>query len=54
MEWMRDRLVHTVNPVTRVQIDTMVRGMGTAVVEDDLVAVADTARALRKVMAGLI
>lgn len=54
MEWIRDRFVHTVDPVTRVHIDTMVRDMGTAVVDDDLEAVADTARALRTVMAGLI
>jgi len=54
MEWTRDRFVHTADPVTRVQIDTMVRDMGTAVVDDDLEAVADTARALRKVVAGLI
>ena len=54
MEWIRDRFVHTVDPVTRTTIDTLVRDMGTAVVDDDLEAVADTARALRKVVAGLI
>ena len=54
MEWIRDRFVHTADPVTRVQIDTMVRDMGTAVVDDDLHAVAGTARALRKVVVGLI
>ena len=45
---------HTLDPVTRTTIDTLVRDMGTSVVDDDLEAVADTARALRKVVAGLI
>ena len=54
MEWIRDRIVHTVDAVTRTEIDTLVRDMGTAVVEGDLGAVEDKARALRKVLAGLI
>jgi len=54
LEWIRDRFVHTVDPVTRTSIDTMVRGLGTAVVDHDLDAAADIARALRNVIAGLI
>lgn len=54
IEWIRDRFVHTVDPVTRTQIDTLVRDLGTAVVDDDLEAAADTARALRKVVGDLI
>ena len=54
LEWIRDRFVHTVDAVTRTRIDTMVRDMGTAVVDHDLDAAADIARSLREVMAGLI
>lgn len=54
IEWIRDRIAHTVDPVTRTTIDTLVRDLGTAVVDDDLDAAADSARALRKVVAGLI
>ena len=54
LEWIRDRFVHTVDAVTRTRIDTMVRDMGTAVVDHDLDAAGDIARALREVMAGLI
>jgi hypothetical protein len=54
MEWIRDRIVHTVDPVTRTRIDTLVRDLGTAVIDHDLGAAADVMRALREVMAGLI
>lgn len=54
LEWIRDRFVHTVDPVTRTTIDTMVRDLGTAVVDHDLEAAEDIARALRTVVAGLI
>ena len=50
LEWIRDRFVHTVDPVTRTRIDTLVRDLGTAVVDKDLTAAAQTARNLRKVM----
>ena len=36
MEWIRDRFVHTVEPVTRTRIDASVRDLGTAVVDHDL------------------
>ena len=54
IEWIRDRFVHTVDPVIRTRIDTLVRDLGTAVVDDDLKAAADSARALRTVVADLI
>jgi len=54
LEWIRDRIAHTLDPVTRVTIDTMVGELGTAVVDHDLGAAADTARALRQVIADLI
>jgi len=54
IEWIRDRFVHTVDPVIRTRIDTLVRDLGTAVVDDDLKAAADSARALRTVVANLI
>jgi len=54
IEWIRDRFVPTVDPVTRTRIDTLVRDLGTAVVDDDLEAAAGTARALRTVVADLI
>ena len=54
LEWIRDRFVHTVDPITRTRIDTLVRDLGTAVVDEDLTVAAQTARNLRKVMSGLI
>jgi len=53
MEWIRDRFAHTLDPVTRTRIDTLVRDIGTAVVDDDLPLVAKLARELRDVMSGL-
>ncbi len=54
LEWIRDRFVHTVDPIMRTRIDTLVRDLGTAVVDKDLTAAAQTARNLRKVMSKLI
>jgi len=54
LEWIRDRFVHTVDPVTRTRIDTLVRDLGTAVVDHDLGAAADTARDLQELMAGIV
>jgi hypothetical protein len=54
LEWIRDRISHTVDPVTLVRIDTLVAQMGTNVMDDDLTAAAQTARDLRDVMSGLI
>jgi hypothetical protein len=54
LEWIRDRIAHTLDPVTRTQLDALVGELGAAVVDDDLGAAADTARALREVVADLI
>ena len=53
LEWIRDRFAHTVDPVSRTSIDTMLADLGTAVVDRDLEAAADTARALGRLVAGL-
>jgi hypothetical protein len=54
LEWIRDRIAHTLDPVTRTQMDALVGELGAAVVDDDLGAAADAARALRVVLADLI
>lgn len=54
LEWIRDRIAYTLDPVRRTQIDALVGELGTAVVDSDLSAAADTARALREVVADLI
>lgn len=54
IEWIRDRFVHTVDPVVRTTIDTLVRDLGTAVVDEDLGAAAGIARALRGTMNGVL
>jgi hypothetical protein len=54
LEWIRDRISQTVDPVTLVRIDSLVAQLGTNVTDDDLTAAAQTARDLRDVMSGLI
>jgi hypothetical protein len=54
LEWIRDRISHTLDPVTLTRIDTLVRDLGTAVVDGDLGAVAESARALREVVSRLV
>jgi hypothetical protein len=54
LEWIRDRIAHTLDPVTRTRIDALVSDLGTAVVDNDLTAAAKTARELRGVMGELI
>ena len=54
LEWIRDRIAHTLEPIPRTQIDALVGELGTAVVDSDLAAAADAARALREVVADLI
>ena len=50
LEWIRDRIAHTLGPVTLTRVDTLVGELGTAVVDQDLNAAARTARELRIVM----
>ena len=53
LEWIRDRIAHTLDPVTRVTLDKTLGDLGAAVVDHDLGAATDAARALRQVMVGL-
>jgi hypothetical protein len=54
LEWIRDRIAQTLDPVTLVRIDSLVGELGTAVFDKDLAAAAQTARDLRGVTSGLI
>lgn len=54
IEWIRDRIAHTFDPVTATRIDALVGDLGTAVVDEDLTAAAQTARDLREVFIELI
>ena len=54
LEWLRDRIAQSLDPVTLVRLDSLVGEMGGAVVEEDLTAAAHAARDLRTVMSGLI
>lgn len=53
LEWIRDRFAHTLDPDTRVTIDTLVRDLGTAVVDEDLATAARIARDLGVVLEGI-
>lgn len=46
LEWVRDRIAHTLDPVTRTRLDTLVGELGVAVVDRDLDAAARVSRAL--------
>jgi hypothetical protein len=50
LEWIRDRIAHAVDAVTRTRIDTLVGDLGTAVADEDLRVAAATARELRHVL----
>jgi hypothetical protein len=54
LEWLRDRIALSLDPVTLVRLDTLVGEMGGAVVDEDLPAAAHAARELRALMSGLI
>jgi hypothetical protein len=54
LEWIRDRIAQTLDPVTRVRVDTLVGELGAAVFDHDLTSAAATARDLREVTSGLI
>jgi hypothetical protein len=54
LEWLRDRIAPSLDPVTLVRLDTLVGEMGGAVVDGDLTAAAHAARHLRAVMSGLV
>ncbi len=54
MEWIRDRFVHTLDPVDVTRIDYLLGQLRNAVVDQDLGAAAATARELRALLEGLI
>jgi hypothetical protein len=54
LEWIRDRIANSMDPVTLVSVDTSVARLGVAVGDGDLEAAATTARALEKEMRGLL
>jgi hypothetical protein len=54
LEWIRDRIAQTFDPVTRTRIDALVGELGAAVVDRDLAAAAQTARDLHEVVDGLV
>ncbi len=54
LEWIRDRIAHTLDPVTVVRLDTLVGELGGAVFDGDLGAAAQAARDLREVTSGLV
>jgi hypothetical protein len=54
LEWIRDRIAHTIGPVKRTRIDALVGELGAAVGDVDLAAAAQAGRNLRDVMSGLI
>lgn len=53
LEWIRDRIAHTLDPVTLTRIDTLVRAVGAAVLDDALPAAEMAARELGEVVAAL-
>ena len=50
LEWIRDRIAHTLDPVTRTRMDTLLRDLGAAVGDDDAIAAAEVARELMQVV----
>jgi hypothetical protein len=54
LEWLRDRIALSLDPVTLVRLDSLVGEMGGAVVDHDLSAAAHVARDLRAMMSRLI
>jgi len=51
LEWIRDRIAHTLDSIAVTRIDTHLERVRDQVVENDLAAAARTASALRKVLA---
>jgi hypothetical protein len=54
LEWIRDRIAHTLDPVTLVRVDALVGDIGAAVVDHDLDGAVQAARELDGVMSGLV
>jgi hypothetical protein len=54
LEWIRDRIANSMDPVTLVSVDTSVAELGVAVGDGDFKAAASTAQALEKEIRGLL
>ena len=54
LEWVRDRIANSMDPVRLVSVDTSVAELGVAVGDGDLKAAASTARALEREIRGLL
>jgi hypothetical protein len=54
LEWIRDRIANSMDPVTLVSVDAAVGELGVAVGDGDLEAAATTARALEKEIRSLL
>ena len=52
LEWIRDRIATSMDPVTLVSLDTSVSALDAAVTDGDLTTAAATARALDKLLGG--
>jgi hypothetical protein len=50
LQWIRDRIAHTLDPVELVRLDTKLGRLGTAVEDHDLGAAVRTARALERLV----
>jgi hypothetical protein len=54
LEWIRDRIASTLDPVTLVEVDASIGALGAAVGDGDLDAAAASARELRAILRGLV
>ena len=54
LEWIRDRIALTMDPVTRTRIDTLVGGLGAAAADGDLGAARSVSVELHRVVNGVI
>lgn len=49
LEWIRDRIAHTLDAVTLSRVDFLISGLGTAVEDGDIAAATELARTLQSV-----
>jgi hypothetical protein len=54
LEWIRDRIAATLDPVTLVEVDSSIGALGAAVGDGDLDAAAASAQELRGILRGLV
>jgi hypothetical protein len=53
LEWIRDRIAHTFSPVKLTRLDTLVRDLGRAVVDNDAATAAELARGILALINGI-